>query len=236
MNPFRRLISMAVSMAYPDLCPVCSAALVQGEKCLCLKCLAAMPRTFSHRDPAAGILSRLAPVCPVKNVASWFYYDPGGTYSRLIMDAKYNDMPLLAMQLGELFARELTADGFFDTIDLIVPVPLHWTRRLARGYNQSRRIALGISRVTGIPLSDNLFARRPHKSQTSFSRERRLANVRGVFALRHAGVFSGHHILLVDDIITSGATMESALTAIMAAIPPASVSLLSLGLTREHVR
>lgn len=242
------------SAVFPQVCEVCGRTLVRGESHVCLGCLAALPRTMTHRDPDSRMLSRLARVAPVDRCAAWFYYDPGGPFGALIRRAKYDGRPSMARDLGAMFARELIADTFFDGIDLLVPVPLHWRRRMERGYNQSREIARGVSDVTGIPVSDALCALRAHGSQTRLSGDRRQLNVRGVYALRPPSTsFAGKHILLIDDIFTTGATAESALTALMASpgasshsnpnapiLPnpdaPRTVSVLTLGLTRDHVR
>lgn len=272
---WRRVLCTMLSAVFPQVCEVCGRTLVRGESHVCLGCLAALPRTMTHRDPDSRMLSRLSRVAPVDRCAAWFYYDPGGPFGALIRRAKYDGRPSMARDLGAMFARELLADSFFDGIDLLVPVPLHWRRRMERGYNQSREIARGVSDVTGIPVSDALCALRAHGSQTRLSGDRRQLNVRGVYALRPASgstpatffrhfrsnsgdksgynPFAGKHILLIDDIFTTGATAESALAALMASpaasspsntcapnLPnpdaPRAVSVLTLGLTRDHVR
>ena len=128
----------------------------------------------------------------------------------------------------------------FDGIDVIVPIPLHGRRRFSRGYNQSHEIACGVSRASGIPVDDSLYAVRAHSSQTGFSRSDRLRNVMGSMALRRPGAYAGQHVLLLDDIFTTGATMETAIRAILdgsdASTRPRAISILPLGLTREHAR
>lgn len=250
---WRRVLRTILSAVFPQVCEVCGRTLVRGESHVCLGCLASLPRTMTHRDPDSRMLSRLSRVAPVDRCAAWFYYDPGGPFGALIRRAKYDGRPRMARELGAMFARELIADSFFDGIDLLVPVPLHWRRRMERGYNQSREIARGVSDVTGIPVSDALCALRAHGSQTRLSGDRRQLNVLGVYALRPASVlsqfgkgsgvqsgsnpFAGKHILLIDDIFTTGATAESALTALMTSpSAPRAVSVLTLGLTRDHVR
>ncbi len=239
MNRMTHILRRALAAVYPQLCEVCGTTLVASERLLCLGCLTTMPRTYSHRDPDARVLGRLARVCPVGKTASWFHYDPGGKYSALIRAAKYESRPTMARAMGEIFARELLADDFFNDIDLLVPIPLHWRRRYARGFNQSCEIARGVSLICGISISNNLRAVRAHASQTGFSRTQRLNNVHGVFALRNAEAFAGKHILIIDDIFTTGATIESAAKTLMSVdvhLRPAKISVLTLGLTRDHVR
>ncbi|MDE6396959.1 MAG: ComF family protein, partial [Muribaculaceae bacterium] len=154
---------------------------------------------------------------------------------KLIHAIKYHDRPLLARYLGREFASELVADRFFENnpVDIILPIPLHWTRFVKRTYNQARQIALGVSDMTGIPIGDNLQAVRRHVSQTKSGSESRARNVEGVFGVRHAEELDGLHIALLDDVITTGATITAAAGAIINAdIKPASLTFISLGATQ----
>ena len=104
--------------------------------------------------------------------AAWFFYDHTSDFADIIRSAKFDDRPAFARALGRLYARELLSaahvdgtPGHLSDVEILMPVPMHWSKLLGRGYNQSREIALGISEVTGIPVADNLMARKPHRTQ-----------------------------------------------------------------------
>lgn len=226
MTIFDRLLDFI----YPRVCEVCGRSLLPGEEVMCLHCSYDLPRTNAHRESFNMIHRRLASVAlPVDRAAGYFHYYREGGYNDIIHRAKYQGRPALIRAMGERFARELDADGFFAGIDIILPVPLHWFKMMRRGYNQSRYLAEGISRVTGLPVGDNLVAARSHSSQTSRSDYKRWLNARSVYVVRRGDELRGKHILVTDDVITTGATMIACCKAILSAVPGARVSVLSLG-------
>ena len=219
---FRR----AIRPLFPLNCVLCEKELRKGETFLCLDCLVSIPRI--RTDYALTYVG--APNNTIE-VKSWFIYDSNDASHRLIHDIKYHDRRKLARKLGREFAlHKLETD---TTIDVILPVPLHWTKQLRRGYNQTREIALGIKDVTGVEVSKNLYAKRTHATQTHMNREERARNVRNLFALRRPEELDGKHIAILDDVITTGATMTGALETILAISAPASVTFLSLARTQN---
>jgi len=224
----------ALGMIWPRQCPVCGEALTHGERLLCLQCSLEMPRTGLHRENFSIIHRRLAGKTPIERGAALFYYYSGNPYTRLIHEAKYNDHPWIARTLAADYARELMADGFFNGIDLIVPVPLHPLKRLRRGYNQTEYIAEGLSKVTGLPVAHCLRMSRPHGTQTRLGAYARWLNSRATYQATHAEKLQGCHVLVVDDVLTTGATLLSCCRAIHDAAPTATLSVLTLGLT--HLR
>ncbi len=220
-----------LSMIFPRVCEVCATTLVHGEKNLCLHCLTDMPRTNLHTQHFSEIHKRLAGHTPICRAASFFYYYKDNAYAKMIQTAKYNNRPKLAYELAALFASEINHDGFFDGIDTIMPVPLHRFKELRRGYNQSREIARGLSSITGIPISDNLVAKRSHGTQTRRGAFERWINTRDIFSVENPETIRGKHILIVDDVITTGATLLSCADAVHAADPTATISVASLGFT-----
>lgn len=208
-------------------CALCEEPLRRGETCLCLQCMAKIPRI--RRDSELVYLG--APGNAVK-VCSWFIYNHDDISHRLIHDIKYNDRRRLARKLGrELAMQKIVDDETYKGIDLILPIPLHWTKHLLRGYNQSREIALGIADVTGCKVGGNLRAVRHHATQTRRSREERARNVVGIFKVMRPDELNSRHIAIVDDVITTGATMFSALDRILEVSRPASVTFISLART-----
>lgn len=219
------------SMIFPRVCEVCSEALVRGEDVMCMQCDYEMPRCRLHNESFNAIHRRLAGHVPVERAAAMFHYYRDTPYTRLIHVAKYNGRPLVVRKLACKFALEILPDGFFDGIDMILPVPLHRVKRLKRGYNQSDYIARGISEATDIPVADNLVAVRSHGSQTHRGAFERWLNSRDIYQTVRPDELAGRHLLVVDDVITTGSTMLACCEAIHEAAPTATISVLSLGLT-----
>jgi len=177
-----------------------------------------------------SIVARLArPGLDLQLAAAWFEYNRHSPYAAIIRDAKYRSMPRMAREAGRCFAMEMTNDGVaaLTDIDLLLPVPLHWTKLLRRGYNQSRCIAEGMAEVLNVPTGDNLRAVRPHRTQTRRTAEERRHNVGGIMSVRNPDELRGLHVAIVDDVITTGATMADALRAARATSPRA-LSVLAL--------
>ncbi len=222
-------------MIWPVNCLLCGTPLNDDENYLCLHCLSDLPRTGFHLKPDNRITRLALPLAPEIRSANWFYYHHDAPSHKLIHTIKYHDRPQLARYLGREFASELITDRFFanNRIDIILPIPLHWTRFAKRTYNQAYRIALGISDMTGIPVGDHLNAIRRHKSQTRGGSESRAVNVEGVFGVRHTEELKGLHIALLDDVITTGATITAGAGALIdAGVQPASLTFISLGATQ----
>lgn len=218
-------------MVFPNVCEVCARSLVHGERTICLHCLTEMPRTSLHTRPFTDIHRRLAGKAPIERGAAWFYYYRDNPYARMIQRAKYNSRPKLARRLGAMFAAELLPDGFFDGIDMVVPVPMHRFKQMRRGYNQAREVARGIAESTGIELCEALTATRGHSTQTRRNAFDRWLNTRGIYAVDHNAPLTGKHLLLVDDVLTTGATLTACAEAIHQAEPTATISVLTIGMT-----
>lgn len=232
MNRLAELGSLVADILFPRVCAVCGRPLVSGEDVMCLGCLVDLPRTNQHLRQPNDIHTRLISLhAPLERCASLFHYHRENPYSRLIKGAKYRGRPSIGRKLARMFATELKPTGFFDGIDLIIPIPIHLFRFLSRGYNQTHYIARGISDVTGIEVGDNLRASRPHSAQARKGADARRANAADTFSVIRPRELAGHHILVVDDVITTGSTMVSALDTIKNAEPSARLSVLSLTLT-----
>lgn len=221
-----------LAVIYPDICAVCGTTLVAGERVICLGCLAAMPRTAIHLSDFNSIHARLAGPAKVDRTAAYFHYERSSPYAALIHKAKYRGMPRVAATLAGYFTRELLPSGFFDGIDIIEPVPLHILRLITRGYNQSEIIAGAISEITGIAVGRHLAARY-HRSQTRLDAEERAKAARSTFHFAgNPADLDGRHILVVDDVVTTGATLAACCEAIRSAAPSARISVLTLAATR----
>lgn len=215
----------------PRTCPVCGCALVDGEQVMCTGCLMDLPRTNLHRTPAATPVLKYTAACKIVRMASMFYYNKAGGYAEMLKKSKYMGHPEIDRQLGAMFARELQREGFFNDIDLLMPVPMHRWKQWKRGFNQAEEIALGIAEVTGLPVGHQLVAVKRHKTQTRKSATSRMHLDEGIFAVRNADTLRGRHLLLIDDIITTGSTVIACSNVLRRSQPGIRLSLLSLALS-----
>ena len=223
---FGRKLRRMFMAVWPETCPICGNVLLKHETPLCLKCLAQLPRTHSERDlPYVG-----APGNSIRLV-SWFVYDTEHPSHRLIHHIKYHDFRNLARKLGREFAMQKYEE--LKHIDIILPIPIHWTKFLRRTYNQTYEVGLGVSDILLVRVNKNLFALRPHITQTRAGRSEREQNVQGIFGIRSPEELNGKHIAILDDVVTTGATMYSALKAILEVTKPASVTFISLTRSRQ---
>lgn len=186
-----------------------------GEEVLCVRCQADLPRVRTVSFEENDIARIFWGLVPIEKGISFFHYTPHSPHSRILFELKYHNHPEVGKTMWRMMAEELKATNFFNGIDLIVPIPLSRKKERQRGYNQSDWIAWGISEATGIPTDTTSVVRtKSNPSQTTLDHRQRRENVRDIFAVRHPGNLEGRHILLVDDVITTGATMLSCAEAI----------------------
>lgn len=217
-------------MIFSRVCRACGRELVKGENTLCLHCVADIPLwSGSEADLRAARLPRNAPVA---RVIPWLAYSNSDPVCALIREGKFNDRPELIEDLAKRFAKSLAGSDSLCGVDAIVPVPMHWWKRMLRGYNQAEIIADIIARESGIPMIKAIRAVRSHSVQSRKSGQERAANVSGIFALRkNSKIAPGSHIAVVDDILTTGATLSEAIKTLNS-LNPAAVTILTLAATR----
>lgn len=232
----RRMLGLTarsgLDWVFPRTCRVCGQTLTAGEEVMCLGCMADLPRTGLHGIDFNTIHQRVGGSHPIDTAAGWFYYYSDSPYAAVIREAKYYDRPRVARTLGRLYGRELAAAGYAGRFDVALPVPLYRSKLLRRGYNQSEEIARGLAEELKCDVGDNLVALRGHATQTRRSSFERYENVRGSYGAVHPEELAGLNVVIVDDIITTGSTVLDCVTAIYSCAEPASVSVLSLGVTR----
>lgn len=228
-DTFRRRLWAWADVFFPRTCVVCGCRLGLDERQLCAACLHQLPlvRFASYRENP--LTDRFIGLFPIERAASCFHYQKGATVNHILFDLKYHDNPQIGYVLGRFMACFLQSRGFFEGIDLLLPVPLSRTRRWQRGYNQSEWLARGVSAVTRLPICTHAVRRvRNNPSQTRLDRLGRMENVRSLFALtRDAVQLQGKHLLLIDDVFTTGATMMS-LCDVLVAVPGVRFSVLTL--------
>ena len=196
-----------VHLFFPRQCAVCGAILQEGEEGICMKCNMDMPRTNYHLRKDNPVERMFWGKIPLEHATSCFFYHKGSDFRRILHQLKYGGRKDLGEVMGRFMAAELSTAGFFGDVDVIVPVPLHPRKQKMRGYNQSECIARGVSAVTGIPVDTASVARMRHTvTQTRKSSYERWENVDGIFCLRRADAFARKHVLIIDDVLTTGAT------------------------------
>ena len=209
---------------------VCERRLSTTEEVICGGCNIALPRTDHIANPTDNAMNRIYwKQAEVARTAALFHYSPHTEAAALIYALKYGKRPDIGLTLGRMLATEWVASGFFDEMDVLVPVPITKDRQKRRGYNQSEVIAQGIAEVTDLPIETQVLARTQFKeSQTLKDRAERLANVQKAFTLSHPERIAGKHVAVVDDVVTTGAT-TLALAQLLQQAHPKAVSIIALG-------
>lgn len=203
-------ISDFISLLYPRICFACGNTLFRHENVLCTHCLFELPKTNFHRFPDSPLDKVFWGRVPLQRTAALYYFSKGGKVQHLIHQLKYKGQREVGIYMGKLLGRDLKAEPGFDSIQAILPVPLHPRKQRKRGYNQSEQFAFGLSESMGISLDVHSFIRTvATDTQTRKSRFARYENVKEIFRVTHPEKLENRHLLLVDDVITTGATLES---------------------------
>lgn len=203
-------INHFLELFYPRLCVVCGEKLISGERFICLKCLLHMPRTNFHTEPENLMEMLFYGRIHIERAAAFFEFKKGSPYQKILHGLKYKGMKKLGEFIGKQFAIELKDSDFIQEVDLIMPVPLHPKRERKRGYNQSYHLAKGLSEILNIPVENHVLRRKLYSvTQTKKTRYERWENVEDIFELANPEVLNRKHILLVDDVITTGSTLEA---------------------------
>ncbi len=224
----------AFSVVFPSVCAVCGERLCTGERHVCTACYLALP--FTHICGVRGnVVERLFwGRLPIERASSFLHYEAGCSVNRVFFRLKYFGRPQIGHFFGRIMAGELSDTDFFEGIDLIIPLPLHPKKQRRRGYNQSEALARGVAEVTGIPVLENAVVRVVDTpTQTRLTRHERMDNVADAFSLPNPEALVGKHVLLIDDVLTTGATL-SACGQALASAASLRMSVLTLGLAGEH--
>ena len=219
-------LSSLLNLVFPKLCVCCGDSLMEGEENFCLTCLYSLPRLAKQDYTDNRIMDLFLGRVKLEKAFSWCMFEKQTSVQNILHHIKYKDKDYLARQMGEIMAREMP--DFFADIDAIVPVPLHKKKQKIRGYNQSQEIAKGVQSVVGLPIFSELLTRtRFSETQTHKNKDQRWQNVQGLFTLEPNEGFEGKHLLLIDDVLTTGSTAIACLEELQK-IPNVRLSFLSL--------
>lgn len=228
----KRIISDISDLLFPRTCPVCGKVLSPHEKYVCPECMLNLPRTQLHEHKFNAIEQLFAGKTPIQRATGYFYYEKGNRFSSILHRLKYHNMPELGQWLATKFAEEISPCGFFNDIDAIIPIPLHYTKLAKRGYNQSAYIAQGISNATGIPVIAAVKSIKAHSTQTRKGIYERHINTTGIFGISRPELLEGKHVLIVDDVVTTGATLLSCAELLNSTVHDIKISVATLAVTR----
>jgi ComF family protein len=199
-----------ISLLFPQLCSACGESLVANEKLICTDCLYNLPFTNFHLQPDNIVAQQFWGKINLQAAYALYYFAKGGKVQNLMHHFKYKDMHQIGNLLGSIAGGQLAKNDVFNSVDFIIPVPLHKSRLKQRGYNQSACFADGLAqKLNGTVEINNLVRIRATETQTHRSRFARFENMQEVFTVNDPAKLVDKHVLLVDDVVTTGSTLEA---------------------------
>lgn len=220
-----------LSLIFPKVCAACGKSVFKYEESICAYCLYHLPRTNFHLYPDNPVIKLFWGRTNVSAASSLYLFNKGSKVQHLIHQLKYRGKKEIGISIGKYYGKELKNAPLFSSASVIVPVPLHARKLKKRGYNQSEAFARGIATSMNAELPDNILIR-THASgtQTRRSRFERWKNVESIFKVTAPEKIQGKHILLVDDVITTGSTLEACAEKILE-VPGTRVSIATIAST-----
>lgn len=216
MKLLRTYLADFVALFFPELCHACGESLVTGEELICTDCLYNLPYTNFHQQPDNVVARQFWGKVKIEAAYALFYFSKGGKVQQLMHQFKYKNTPLIGNKLGNLAGRQLNQSKAFQYVDAVIPVPLHKSRLRKRGYNQSACFAQGLAETLNTKvIINNLIRVKATETQTHKSRFERSVNMQDVFMVDNPDELTDKHVLLVDDVVTTGATLEACAAALL---------------------
>jgi len=224
----RKWLENFLQLFYPRLCLYCDKRLTESEQFLCLHCFCDLPRTHYHRRTDNPVMKLFTGFFHIHEIGSFLFFERDTKVQKLVHSFKYYGNKKLARYLGTIAAIEMKNDGLFSRLDMLIPVPLHPKKERRRGYNQAEWIAMGVEQVYPTPIRKDVIVRKVDTiTQTRKTVYERNLNVEEIFSINNADSLEGKHVLLIDDVITTGATLRACIEA-LSAIPDIRISIFSL--------
>ncbi|MBL0145760.1 MAG: ComF family protein [Chitinophagaceae bacterium] len=233
MQTLKKIISSTLHLFYPHLCNGCNTDVLSNNSLLCLECINNLPHTQYAKFENNPIEKIFWGRIPLQAAFAEFYFDKESLIQHLIHQLKYKNNTAIGVYLGEMMGKSIIASDRIKDVDALIPLPLFPDKERKRGYNQAKIICDGISNVTNIPVLDNIVIRqRFTETQTRKHRTERWQNVAESFAVADIKKLESKHLLLVDDVITTGATLEACGNIILQ-IPGTKLSIATLALASK---
>lgn len=209
MQLLKEIPSALLHFLFPHICCGCGSDILPRNGTLCFRCLSSLPQTHFESLPGNPVEKLFWGRLLLEAATAQFFFTGNSLVQQLMHQVKYNSNQALAIQLGRIMGEQLLASGRFF-VDALVPLPLFPAREKKRGYNQATLLCEGIREATRLPILDKVVIRPEHtETQTRKGRIERWKNMEGKFYLQHESAVKGRHLLLVDDVVTTGATLES---------------------------
>lgn len=210
MKSIQPYFSAFTSLLFPQNCLACEGTIEQGENDICSICRINLPRTGFHLDTQNTVAQKFWGRTQIKYAMAYLFFKKEGHVQKLLHQLKYNNEPQIGEILGNWYAQELQENDFYKNFDILIPVPMHPKKQKKRGYNQSAYFGKGIAQVWQIPHLENGITKTKNTiSQTKKSREERYNNMKDGFEISDKEAIKDKNILLLDDVITTGATLEA---------------------------
>ena len=205
-----KLLNAVVGLFYPSVCAACGNSLFQWEKTVCTRCRSLLPKTGYELHEGNPLAQLFYGKVRLQAVTACYFFSKEGKVQHLIHELKYKNNPEAGVFLGQQLGKTLREAPLFQGLDYLIPVPLHPKKEKERGYNQSLMIAQGVAEVINVPVGKSFLTRTVNTAtQTHKSKEERWQNVKGIFELHQAERLCGKYVLLIDDVLTTGATLEA---------------------------
>ena len=234
MPPISSLFQHLFHLFFPHTCAACGTANLGPDAGICAECLSTLPATGFLREPGNPVEKIFWGRLKLENAGACCFFTKKSRVQRALHQVKYHHRQDAGQQLGNWMGHQLASTPWFGAIDLLLPMPLHPKRRAERGYNQAELLCSGISQVTGKTSDPGVLARiSATRSQTSQHRQERWENMQGVFTVTDPDRLKGQHILLIDDVVTTGATLE-AMGMQLTGIPGLTLSICCFAFTTKH--
>lgn len=203
------------NLFFPDLCVVCNNHLLNQEELICTKCLYHLPKTNFHKQVDNSVSQLFWGRTKIEYATGLFFFNKGSKYQSMMHQFKYHGKKEIGFTLGKYFGQQIR-ESVFGEIDMIIPVPLHKSKMKERGYNQSEWLGKGIAESMNKKLETNVLVRKvATDTQTRKSRYDRWKNVERIFEIEDQTKLEGKHVLIVDDVVTTGSTLEACINAVL---------------------
>ena len=218
-----------------DSCMICGGYADDTTHHICTQCRLSIPLTRYYLDTDNPIKDRFSSFVPIQRASALYFYDSDPLWREVIHRTKYRGQWRLAYVMGRWYGEVLRDTELYDDVDVIIPIPLHPLKTIKRGYNQSAYIGEGMAREMGVKVDRRSVRRvKNNPSQTTKSGSSRWDNVEQIFRVVEPERLRGKHILIVDDVLTTGATISSCIAAIYAAVPDCRISVVALATPSDH--
>ncbi|HMU58397.1 MAG TPA: phosphoribosyltransferase family protein [Chitinophagaceae bacterium] len=205
----KELKDSLLHLLFPHICTGCGGDMLNEESELCMRCVEAMPETNFELHPNNPVEKLFWGRLPLAGATAQFYFTKESLMQHLMHQLKYKGNKELGLQLGRIMGEQIKKSGRFDA-DALVPLPLFPAKERKRGYNQAKVLSDGMAEVMGIPVLNDVVIRPQHtETQTKKGRVERWKNMEGKFVLTNEDAIKGKHLILVDDVVTTGATLEA---------------------------